>query len=147
MKEHPENYPEQSKAEKATLVAQVEEFKMAFQGDFERLDEEIKVQVKALQQNDPETIRRLHAQEMTNDEFRSYIMTDKQKETIKKEKEDQYDSDLDRTLYQEYWSDLRNTVVKKPNTLRQSKSVLREPGGSRNFEIQTSASAATLDRS
>ena len=91
---------------------------MAFQGDFERLDEEIKVQVKALQQNDPETIRRLHAQEMTNDEFRSYIMTDKQKETIKKEKEDQYDSDLDRTLYQEYWSDLRNTVVKKPNTLR-----------------------------
>jgi hypothetical protein len=55
--------------------------------------------VKALHLNDPETIRRLHAQEMTNDEFRSYLMTDKQKKEIKKEKEDQYDSDLDRTLY------------------------------------------------
>ena len=75
-------------------------------------------------------------------------MTDKEKDTIKKEKEDQYDSDLDRTLYQEYWSDLRNTVKgKKANTLRQSKSVMRDPGGQRNFEIQTSASAATLDRS
>ena len=53
------------------------EFQAAFKGDFEKLDEEIKVQVKALQQNDTETIRRLHAQEMTNDEFKTYLLTDK----------------------------------------------------------------------
>jgi hypothetical protein len=54
---------------------------------------------------------------MTNDEFRAYLMTDKQKEDIKKANEDKYDSDLDRTLYQEYWADLR-TTIKKPNTMR-----------------------------
>ena len=59
------------------MVKQVDEFKMAFKGDFEKLDEEIKVQLKALKENDVETIRRLHAQEMTNDEFRTYLMTDK----------------------------------------------------------------------
>jgi hypothetical protein len=34
---------------------------MAFQGDFEKLDEEIKVQLKALEKNDMETFRKIRA--------------------------------------------------------------------------------------
>ena len=52
---------------------------MAFQGNFEKLDDEIKVQVKALQQNDMEVIRKLHAQEMTNIECKNYLLDDKDK--------------------------------------------------------------------
>ena len=37
---------------------------MACQGDFEKLDDEIKVQLKALKDDDIETVRRIHAQEM-----------------------------------------------------------------------------------
>lgn len=55
---------------------------MAFQGNFEKLDDEIKVQVKALQQNDMEVIRKLHAQEMTNVECQNYLLDDKDKKVI-----------------------------------------------------------------
>ena len=34
---------------------------MAFKGDFEKLDDEIKVQLKALKDGDIETVRRIHA--------------------------------------------------------------------------------------
>ena len=50
----------QRKAE-ATLVKQIEDSKMAFKGDFEKLDDEIKVQLKALKYDDIETIRKIHA--------------------------------------------------------------------------------------
>ena len=58
-------------------------------------------------------------------------MSDKDKAAKAKEKEGEYDSDLDRTLYQEYWSDLReiHKKDKKPNTLRNSKSVMRGSSG------------------
>jgi len=41
---------------------------MAFRGDFEKLDDEIKVQVKALSENDFETFHKLKAQEMSPDD-------------------------------------------------------------------------------
>ena len=70
---------------------------MAFQGNFEKLDDEIKVQVKALQQNDMETIRKLHAQEMTTVECQNYLLDDKQKKIM--EDDEAYDEDLDKTMY------------------------------------------------
>ena len=39
---------ERTRRKEATLMKQMEEARMAFQGDFEKLDDEIKVQVKAL---------------------------------------------------------------------------------------------------
>mmetsp|Transcript_4421 Transcript_4421/g.6475 ORF Transcript_4421/g.6475 Transcript_4421/m.6475 type:complete len:189 (+) Transcript_4421:429-995(+) len=96
---------------------------MAFKGDFEKLDDEIKVQVKALHHSDVETMRRIHTQEMSIDEQKIYLMDDATKLRKLKEKEEAYDSDLDRTLYQEFWSELRK---EKPQ-IRESKSVMRGP--------------------
>ena len=74
-----------------------------------------------------ETFRRLRAQEMTQFDIEKYMMSGKDKDSKMKEKAEEYDSDLDRTLYQEFWSDLReiHKKEKKPNTLRNSKSVMR----------------------
>lgn len=41
--------------------ARIEKHKMAFQGDFEKLDDEIKCQLRAIQKNDFDTIKKLHA--------------------------------------------------------------------------------------
>ena len=76
-------------------------------------------------------------------------MSDKDKAQRAKEKEGEYDSDLDRTMYQEYWSDLReiHKKEKKPNTMRNSKSVMRGSGGPA-FQMGMGAqSALTLDNS
>ena len=70
---------------------------MAFQGNFEKLDDEIKVQVKALRQNDMEVIRKLHAQEFTTGECQEYLLNDKDKKVM--EDEDIYDEDLNHTMY------------------------------------------------
>ncbi len=96
---------------------------MAFKGDSEKLDDEIKVQVKALQSNDVDTMRRIHTQEMSIDEQKVYLMDDATKLRKQKEKEEAYDSDLDRTMFQEFWSDLR----KEKPAIRESKSVMRGP--------------------
>ena len=45
----------------ASLIKQIEDSQMAFKGDFEKLDDEIKVQLKALKDDDIETVRRIHA--------------------------------------------------------------------------------------
>ena len=78
-----------------------------------------------------ETFYRLRHNEMSTYEIERYVMTDKQKEQEALDKKGEYDSDLDRTLYQEYWSDLRDIHKKdkKPNTLRNSKSVMRSSQG------------------
>ena len=96
---------------------------MVFQGDFEKLDDEIKVQVKAIQNNDVETMRRIHTQEMSIDEQKIYLMDDAGKFRAMKEKEEAYDSDLDRTMFQEYWQELR----RKEKPIREAKSALRGP--------------------
>lgn len=52
-----------------------------------------------------------------------YLMTDKDKKDRSKEKEEEYDTDLERTLYQEFWSEI------KPKPKREAQSVLK-PGKS-----------------
>ena len=47
---------------------------MAFQGDFEKLDDEIKVQVRAIKKNDFKTIEKIHRQELSTDEQKLYLM-------------------------------------------------------------------------
>ena len=107
-------------------MADLEKQKMAFQGNFEKLDDEIKVQVKALQQNDMEVIRKLHAQEMTTGECQRYLLDDKARKDMEAEEQDGYDEDLDRTMYQEFWTELRD--FKKLARVRSSRSAMREGG-------------------
>ena len=55
---------------------------MAFKGDFEKLDDEIKVQLKALKDNDIETVRKIHAQTMSGEDQQLYLMTEKEKKDL-----------------------------------------------------------------
>lgn len=48
---------------------------MAFQGDFEKLDDEIKVQLMAIQNNDFKTVEKIHRQELSAEEQKIYLMT------------------------------------------------------------------------
>ena len=58
---------------------------------------------------------------MTADEQKKYLMTDTKTEMLN-EKGEKYDSDLDRTMYQEYWSDLKNFKEQD----KRSQSVVKE---------------------
>lgn len=44
------------------------QLQMAFKGDFEKLDDEIKVQLKAIKNNDFKTIEKIHRQELSAEE-------------------------------------------------------------------------------
>ena len=125
MERNPKKYPPQVKLKEPTLVTQINKQKMAFQGNFEKLDDEIKVQVKAIQKNDMETMRKVHAQEMTAEDCNFYLMDDKKIAELQKEADDEYDQDLDRTMYQEFWSEIRKfKKIDKANTTRKSKSTM-----------------------
>ena len=50
---------------------------MAFKGDFDKVDDEIKVQLKALINNDNETLSKLKRSEMSRDEIQFYIADNK----------------------------------------------------------------------
>lgn len=57
------NDPEFKKIDRPRTPKIIEEHKkleMAFQGDFEKLDDEIKVQVRAIKKNDYKTIEKIH---------------------------------------------------------------------------------------
>ena len=56
----------QEKPKEATLVSDLETQKMAFKGDFEKIDDEIKIQIKALGLNDMVTLKKAQNQEMSN---------------------------------------------------------------------------------
>ena len=56
----------QEKPKEPTLVPDLETQKMAFKGDFEKIDDEIKIQIKALGQNDMVTLKKAQNQEMSN---------------------------------------------------------------------------------
>ena len=58
---------------------------------------------------------------MTADEQKKYLMTDTKTEKLN-EKGEKYDSDLDRTMYQEYWSYLKNFK----EHYKRSQSVVKE---------------------
>ena len=82
---------------------------MAFQGDFDRLDDEIKCQLRAIKNNDFETIKKIHASELTQDAIKKYIQKDdRDKGKISYDDDNaMYDSDLEKTMYQEFWQELR----------------------------------------
>lgn len=97
---------------------------MAFQGDFEKIDDEIQVQLRALLKNDFDTIDKLKRQEMSKDDIKYYLADNFQKRELDMDRQDQqsdYDTDLNRTLFQEYWTDL-SEFKKKP-----AKDVKEEP--------------------
>lgn len=65
MMKNPQNYPKLEKIGELKIMKDYQELKMAFQGDFDKLDAEIKVQLKAIKNSDFETIKKIHMQEMT----------------------------------------------------------------------------------
>ena len=108
----------------------IKKHKMAFDGDFANLDDEIKCQVRAIRNNDFEIIKRIHASTITADEIKRYIARDIKDKGEMPAEADEWDSDLDRTMYQEFWGELRE--YKKPPPLqvgdqaRKSQSVMRD---------------------
>lgn len=61
------------------MMNDMEQLKMAFQGDFNNLDTEIQVQLKALIQNDFKVVEQVKNQEMSAEEQRWYLLSDKEK--------------------------------------------------------------------
>ena len=55
-----------------------------------------------------ETIRKLHAQELTAGECQRYLLDDKMKKEAEALDQDGYDEDLNRTMYQEFWTEIRD---------------------------------------
>ena len=75
---------------------------MAFQGDFDLVDDEIKVKVKALSINDFATLKKLGQGEFSRDEMKLYVAEGQDKKKLLmdiKDKESDYDSDLNRTMF------------------------------------------------
>lgn len=58
---------------KINLLEKLQEQKQAFKGDFSAIDDEIRIQVIALNRNDLETVRRLRNQEMAQHEIEFYL--------------------------------------------------------------------------
>ena len=58
------------------MMNDMEQLKMAFQGDFNNLDTEIQVQLKALIKNDFRVVEQVKNQEMSAEEQRWYLLSD-----------------------------------------------------------------------
>lgn len=100
------------------MVKKLEEKIMAFHGDFEQIDDEIKVKVKALSINDFETLDKINKKDMSREDMKIYVAEDKLKRKLimdKKDKESDYDSDLNRTMFMEFWRDLDIDFKKNPH--------------------------------
>ena len=91
---------------------------MAFQGDFEQIDDEIKVKIKALSISDFATLDKLEKKDMTREDMKIYVADDKTKRKLEmdqKDRESDYDSDLNRTMFMEFWRDLDIDFKKNPH--------------------------------
>lgn len=113
---------------------------MAFKGDFEKIDDEIKARLKAIVNADHKTLEKLKKNELNPEELKFYIadknskleMQLKQQE-LERVKREEYDTDMNRTLFNEYWTDLsefkkpskEDQEVKAPKFRRQAHSVVR----------------------
>ena len=64
------------------MVKKHKEIEMAFNGDFEKLDDEIKVQLQAIKNNDFKTIEKIHKQEMTAEDQKIYLMSKEERKAI-----------------------------------------------------------------
>lgn len=108
------------------MVKHFQETQKAFQGDFDKLDDEIKVQLKAIKNNDFKTIEKIHKQELSAEEQKVYLMSTEERKALIQEYDDNYDSDLEQALYQEYWTDLRDMDKdKKKDQKRKAQSAVR----------------------
>eukprot|EP00347_Sterkiella_histriomuscorum_P023536 403334269 len=112
---------------RVTYGQQTSNMQKGFDMSFEQIDLELKAQLHALIEADHDTFRKLQCGEMSNDETKIYLKTINLKDVSfnvdEKEEKDslnKYDSDLNSTTYQEFWSDM-----KKAKSTRNSKSVTR----------------------
>ena len=84
--------------------------RMAFQGEFAKVDDEIKCQLKALVNNDLPTFQKLRQGEMNKEDIKYYLADTRMRKELDMEKpvniESDYDSDMNRSMYQEFWTDL-----------------------------------------
>jgi hypothetical protein len=76
---------------------------MAFQGEFAKVDDEIKCQLKALVNSDFKTFQKIRQGEMSKDEVKYYLADPTMKKELDMEKpvnlESDYDSDMNRSMY------------------------------------------------
>ena len=61
------------------FVEKIEEQKMAFEGDFEKVDSGLKAQLKAIVNDDMETLNKLRNLEMSNHDIQMYVADPKMK--------------------------------------------------------------------
>lgn len=86
---------------------------MAFEGDFEKLDVEIQGQVRAISLSDFDTVTKINRAEMTVDDIKGFLARTANKvKASDKIVDEHYDSDLNRTMFQEYWTDLSEFTKK-----------------------------------
>ena len=64
------------------MVKHFQETQKAFQGDFDKLDDEIKVQLKAIKNNDFKTIEKIHKQELSAEEQKVYLMSTEERKAV-----------------------------------------------------------------
>ena len=87
---------------KPKFQEQIEDQAMAFKGDFKDVDDEIKVQVRALANNDLTTVRKIQQQEMTKADIQFYLADDSRKKEMFMDTgaaSSEYDSDLNKTMF------------------------------------------------
>lgn len=132
--------------QQSKFLEQLEEQRMAFQGDFKDVDDEIKVQVKALVNNDFTVIKKIQQQEMSKGEIQFYLADDFKKKELTQQDTgaaSDYDSDLNRTMYKEFWTDLSEFKPKvNKRTASVSKSTQESNKHSRNFGDRKSTISA-----
>ena len=66
-------------------------------------------------QNDLDIVKKVQNGEMSQGEIKYYLADAKTKKEIDsaKKEESEFDSDLNRSMYQEYWTDLKEFKTKK----------------------------------
>lgn len=84
------------------LVEKIEEQKQAFTGNFSNIDDELRLQVLALNRNDLATMQKVRNGELNNAQIQFYladVAKQKEMEMNQKGEEDMYDSDLNRSMF------------------------------------------------
>ena len=85
------------------FAEEIQVHKMAFQGEFSKVDDEIKCQLKALINNDFQTFHKIRQSEMSKDDVKYYLADTTMKKELEMERpvniESDYDSDMNRSMY------------------------------------------------
>ena len=92
---------------KLHIEEKFEELEKAFDGNFDKLDIEIKAQVRAISLKDYKTSTRINRGEWSQDDIKDYLArTDANQKQFDPYYESGYDTELNRTMFQEFWTDL-----------------------------------------